>query len=181
MHIISGLYKNTPILSPEDEKTHPMGSREKLAMFNMLSSYLPSSVVLDAYAGSGALGLEAISRGASKVIFVEHSPKIAKTLKRNIEKVCSLDSSAENKAELIIRDVSKLDLEEKSFDIIIADPPYNNINKKDIESLVKYLKSNGIFVLSSPRNEDELLGLPGMDIITDKYYSSAKITLFKKS
>ena len=90
MQIISGIYKNKKILSPLDSRTHPMGSREKLALFNSLTSLLPNNSfiglsVLDVFAGTGALGLEALSRGAKNVIFVEKSREIAKILAKNIK------------------------------------------------------------------------------------------------
>ena len=67
VRITSGSYKGRRVATPGG-KTHPMGNREKIALFNMVSEYLPGSRVLDAYAGSGALGIEALSRGAAEVV-----------------------------------------------------------------------------------------------------------------
>ena len=68
--IASGIFRGRSIKSPKSSLTHPMGAREKLALFNMIVDDLPGSLVLDAFAGSGALGIEALSRGASEVVFV---------------------------------------------------------------------------------------------------------------
>ena len=64
-----------------------MGAREKLALFNMLAEWLPGATVLDAYAGSGALGIEALSRGAGHVVLVEKSPRVAKIIRQNMKSV----------------------------------------------------------------------------------------------
>ncbi|MBR3257221.1 RsmD family RNA methyltransferase [Candidatus Saccharibacteria bacterium] len=87
MRIISGINKNKNIQSPNLNSTHPMGDRERIALFNMLESEIGSFKglkVLDLYAGTGALGLEALSRGASSATFVENSEKCLKTLRSNI-------------------------------------------------------------------------------------------------
>ena len=84
MQIISGRFKHQTIKSPNDTLTHPMGSREKMALFNMLTGEITGKNVLDVFAGTGALGLEALSLGAKSVVFIEKSPKIAKILKEKL-------------------------------------------------------------------------------------------------
>ncbi|MBR3414997.1 RsmD family RNA methyltransferase [Candidatus Saccharibacteria bacterium] len=86
LRILSGKYKGTKLKSPDLATTHPMGSREKLALFNMLSPYLEGATVLDYFAGSGALGLEALSRGAASVTFIENNPKALQTIRENCER-----------------------------------------------------------------------------------------------
>ena len=172
MQVISGIYKNRPLKSPNDEKTHPMGSREKLALFNMISTYLPGSTVLDAFAGSGALGIEALSRGAKKVIFVEKSGKIAKTIKENL---VSLGEEAVENAVIYTEDVTKFNTEE-TFDIIIADPPYNLFNSSAIEPLIKLLKTDGILVLSHPGEAPEL---PPLKLQKSRTYAAATISIYQ--
>ena len=81
MRIISGIYKNREFSSPDDIKTHPMGNREKLALFNMLLPYLSEKIVLDAFSGSGALGFESLSRGAKRVVLSKKIKKSQKQLK----------------------------------------------------------------------------------------------------
>lgn len=174
MQIISGIYKNKKLIAPNTDKTHPMGSREKMALFNMIMPYLSSSIVLDAFSGSGAIGLEAISRGASKVTLVENSGKVAKIIKENLE---NLGEEAKNKAEIIVKNVEKLEFAPESFDIIIADPPYTNFDTKCIENLEKFLKNDGIFVLSHPGNAPKLTNL---SLLKSHGYAAANISLYKK-
>lgn len=92
VRITSGRFKGRKIATPGGE-THPMGERERLALFNMISEYLPGAMVLDAFAGSGALGIEALSRGASKVAFVDSSQKATRCIRGNL---LSLDIAIEN-------------------------------------------------------------------------------------
>ena len=174
MQVISGIYKNRQLKSPNDSKTHPMGSREKLALFNMLSPYLQNSIVLDAFAGSGALGIEALSRGAQKVVFIEKSAKVANTIKENLS---NLDRQAVQNSQIIIQDILNFNALEK-FDLIIADPPYNLFDPSKIEPLLKFLKPNGILALSHPGKA------PVFSLLTlqkTHSYAAANISLYQLS
>lgn len=170
IRITSGKYRGRSIKSPKSAQTHPMGSREKIALFNMISEYLPEADVLDAFAGSGALGIEAISRGANSADFIEKSPKIAQNLINNLA-ILGISSS----------DVSILDVKKytstKKYDIIIADPPYGEFVPNTILYLTKYLKNGGIFVLSHPGTTPEISGLK---LTKTHKYAAANITIYQK-
>lgn len=167
MRIISGIYKNKEILIPGTDKTHPMGSREKLALFNMILPYLPEKRVLDAFAGSGALGLEALSRGASEAVFVEKDEKAVKIIKENLK------SLGVTNATVVKSTVDTFEPEEK-FDLIFADPPYNKFEKSQIEHLARFLSSDGTLVLSSPEPVD----LPGLKLLKSRKYAGCIISIF---
>lgn len=85
LRVISGRHRGVNLRSPLHASTHPMGAREKLALFNMVN--VEGARVLDAYAGSGALGIEALSRGACEVIFVEANRAVGKVLQENLDKI----------------------------------------------------------------------------------------------
>lgn len=87
LYVIAGRYKGAKLLSPHQTSTHPMGNRAKNALFNLLQPYLAGATVLDAYAGTGALGIEALSRGARNVVFVEKSPRVAQILATNYAQI----------------------------------------------------------------------------------------------
>lgn len=169
--ITSGKLRGRNISSPNLKTTHPMGAREKLALFNMITDYLPGAVALDAYAGSGALGIEALSRGANHVTFVEENPRAAAVIRENLAELGLLECAVISK-----RDVKDF-LPTEKFDIIIADPPYDDFNLDSIENLAKFLKEDGVFVLSHPGDTPEIGGLK---LQKTREYAGAHISIYTK-
>ncbi len=146
-----------------------MGERERLALFNKISDYLSGANVLDAFAGSGALGIEAVSRGALSVTFIEKSPKAARIIRENLETLGI-------NGDVIVGDASKFSSEEK-FDVILADPPYDDFAPGEISLIAKNLAKDGILVLSHPSEAPELLGLSLMD---SRKYAGATLSFYAK-
>ena len=191
--ITSGIYRGQSIKSPDSKKTHPMGSREKIALFNMLSDYLPDARVLDAYAGSGALGIEAISRGADEVLFVDESHTAMRTIVMNCmslgledEQVAFYRGKASAFYEKIIQGNGiALDAQmamaaetfPKEVDVIIADPPYDDFEVEDIENLTEYLADDGVLALSHPGEAPEL---DGLTLEKSHQYAGATISVYTK-
>lgn len=170
--IISGIYKNRSLLTP-GEGTHPMGSRERLAIFNSLSDQVLDGVVLDAFAGSGALGIEALSRGAKMVYFVEHQPRAARTIAQNLESL----GVPNTQYEIIKEKVKNVNFP-PIFDVIFADPPYDNFDIGEVFGIANSLKTEGIFVFSHPKMEK--LELPGLKLEKSKKYAASYIDFFRK-
>jgi 16S rRNA (guanine966-N2)-methyltransferase len=166
--ITSGNLRGRTLLTPGGN-THPMGAREKLALFNMISSYLKDATVLDAYAGSGALGIEAISRGASKVIFIEKNAKAAQIIRQNLANLCL-------KADVFQGAVENFQSKAR-FDIILADPPYDHFNPEAINQLTPFLKNDGVLVLSHPNQAPEI---PGLSLLKSNRYAGAHLSLYIK-
>jgi len=166
VRITSGIYRGRSILTP-GEGTHPMGERERLALFNKVVDKINGGDVLDAYAGSGALGIEALSRGAASVIFIEKNPKAAKIIRDNL-KILGAD------AEVITGDASKFE-SDKTFDLILVDPPYDRFTTEALSSLSKLLKTDGILVLSHPGNTPEIEGL---SLIDSRKYAGATLSFY---
>ena len=164
--ITSGIYRGRTISTPGNG-THPMGERERLALFNMLGS-LAGARVLDAFAGSGALGIEALSRGAQKVVFVEKNHGACQVIKTNLT---SLNASG----EVLCADVAKLEAGE--FEVILADPPYDNFDPEIIENLVNHLTSGGTLVLSHP---DEAPVINGLTLEKTRQYAAAHLSFYSK-
>lgn len=169
IRITSGNLRSRAIRSPKSDLTHPMGAREKIALFNMISSDLPGAEVLDAFAGSGALGIEAISRGASDVVFIEKNAKIAGVIRENLRNL-RLDS------EVIVADAGKFETD-KDFDIILADPPYDKFKIEDILHLTKFLKNDGVFILSHPGDTPVM---DGLKLTKSRKYAGATISIYQK-
>lgn len=139
MRIISGKYKNRELKSPNSSITHPMSERARLSIFNMLGD-LSGKTALDLFAGTGALGLEALSRGAASCTFVEKDAKALACLKQNLKNI-------EN-CKIIKNDVYTIKLED-GFDLVFVDQPYDKFNK-DIEFFNKFLNKGGKIIVSSP-------------------------------
>lgn len=169
--ITSGKFRGRAINSPNLKTTHPMGAREKLALFNMLAEYLPGANVLDAYAGSGALGIEALSRGASYAMFVEKNPRAAAVIRKNLADLGLLENAGVSEWD------AKNFLPPRDFDIIIADPPYDTFDVRGIENLVKFLKKGGVLALSHP---DEAPEISGLTLQKTREYAAAKISIYTK-
>lgn len=123
MHIISGLYKSRKIQAPKGEKTRPSSGRLREAFFNICQNKLEGASFLDLFAGSGAMGLEALSRGAKQATFVDNSRESTRCIQANL---AALDIAANS--EVIYSDVfeamRKLAKRGRLFDLIYADPPY---------------------------------------------------------
>lgn len=166
--VISGKYRGQ-VLSTPGNKTHPMGAREKLALFNMIADFLPGALVLDAFAGSGALGIEAISRGAERMMFIEKSQKACQIIRQNLQKL-AID------AKIFTGDVVNFTTSIK-FDVILADPPYDDFDLSKIEQLGQFLKQGGILVLSHPQNTAELSKL---ELLKTRKYANATISIYVK-
>ena len=165
IRIISGEFGGRLIDTPNNTSTQPMGDRERMAIFNRLRSEIPGKVILDAFAGSGALGLEALSLGAKEVDFLENNPEAIRTIKSNLTKLGQ-------KAQVIKKPA-------REYDLIFADPPYPNPQYDFCAELVEHLNSGGYFVLSHP-----VVPLPpefeGLELISDKKYAAACIKIYQK-
>lgn len=122
MRIISGRWKGHRIRAPDGRRVRPTADRVREAWMSMLGRGIVGARVLDLFAGSGALGLEALSRGAREVVFVERSGSVLRTLRDNLERLGAGEDEV-----LVVRD-DALDyvdeLEEEAFDFALADPPY---------------------------------------------------------
>ena len=167
IRIISGKLGGRLIDTPKTDKTHPMGDRERSAIFNRLRGEIADKVILDAFAGSGAIGLEALSLGAAEVDFLENNRKAAKTIHDNIAKF-----KLDDKGKLVrkLRD---------EYDIIFADPPYDKPQYEYIEEIIKSLKHGGIFVLSHPESPAPW-EFRGLSLFSDKSYAAAHIKMYQK-
>ena len=170
--ITSGLFRGRELKAPQNGVTHPMGSREKLALFNSLGDKIKDKIILDVFAGTGALGLEALSRGASHVTFIEADKKAAEILKQNaivlgvFEQVRIYNTKAE-----------KIDFD-SPFDIVIADPPYEYFHDLPLSVLDRLAKTaREYFVLSHPSDFDP--HAIDAELLSTKAYAGSRITIFR--
>lgn len=176
MRIIAGQLRGRQFKSPRSHRSHPMSEKMRGALFNVLGD-INGLTFLDAYAGSGAMAYEAISRGASKATTVEKSILAYRTIKNNVETLSLGEQIKATRANITTWSDNNVDLE---FDVVIADPPYNDIKPNVLEKLVRHLKKDGIYVLSWPGSED-IEDIKGLEIIKHTDYGDSKLVFFRKS
>ncbi len=123
MRVIAGELRGRKIKAPDGLHTRPTTDRVKESIFSMIYPYLMDSIVLDLFAGSGNLGIEALSRGAQKSYFVENNKKSLEVVKENLSTLGLLDQSVVLLADAM-KALKELDLKGEKFDIIFLDPPY---------------------------------------------------------
>ena len=167
IRIISGSYGGRLIDTPKTRATHPMGERERSAIFNSIRSEIPGRRVLDAFAGSGAIGIEALSLGAAHVDFMENHPKAIRAIQKNLQNLQLVDHAG------ILR------IPDGDYGIIIADPPYDNPQYDLVAQLVTHLVPGGLFVLSHPETP-EPPHFSYLRLQSDKKYAAAHIKIYRK-
>ena len=154
MRVIAGKHKSKALESLEGRNTRPTMDTVKEGIFNSL--YDVSGLGLDLFAGSGALGIEALSRGMDKMIFVDQNFKAVKVIKANLNQL-DLMSQAEvykNNADRALKALAKREVQ---FDVIFLDPPYNKgLINEAISRIAEFnlLKENGIIVCEFSHNEE---------------------------
>ncbi len=171
--ITSGEFRGRSIKSPDSTATHPMGAREKLALFNMISDYIPGASVLDAFAGSGALGIEALSRGAAFVVFIEKDARACKTINENLRKL-NISSSRGSVLQYDIYKILKSVTD--CWNLVLADPPYDEYDEKKIQVLARVVaEPGGVLILSHP---DVPPRMPGLELLKTRRYAQAHISIY---
>ena len=181
MRIISGSFKGKKILEPKDNKTRPLRDLAKESIFNIIKHSnkfkidFSNSHILDLFSGVGSFGIECLSRGVTKVVFIENYQGVLPILKKNLLSLSSIKNY-----EIIEKDIYDenifLKLDDR-FDIIFLDPPYKY---KDLNNILygikekKILNQNGIIILH--RHKDEKDNFPSnFEIIETKLYGISKI------
>lgn len=177
LRVIGGRFGGRRLKAPRGHATHPMSERMRNAIFNMLVEQLPGAHVLDAFAGSGAMGLEAISRGAASSVLVEREKQAQTAITENIK-----DLGLEKEAGLIRANVAVWlkTVPPSSFDIIFADPPYNDTQFSTVEKLLGLLKPGGLMVLSHPGRGESPAGNKEFVVVDDRSYGKAHLTLYRR-
>ena len=172
MRIISGKYKGKKILGFDIEGTRPTMDRVKESLFGMIQDKIKDSICLDLFAGSGSLGIEALSNGAKKCIFVDNGKVVLNVLEKNLSGIDDY---------ILIKDdyIKALNKIDEKLDIVFLDPPYKlNLISKAIGEILKrdLLNDNGIIICEY---ESEVINC-SLDIIKEKKYGNKFIRIYKK-
>jgi 16S rRNA (guanine966-N2)-methyltransferase len=175
MRIIAGTHRGRRIAAPKGARTRPTGDRVREALFGLVGP-VDGASVLDLYAGSGALGLEALSRGAARCVFAETDPDACRAIRRNLEQL-GLPGGL-----VVQRDAAAFLRGEASagnrHDLVLLDPPYDRWSALEPELaplLGPVVAPSGLVVVETGARVEPLLPL---DLVTTRRYGSARLTLF---
>jgi 16S rRNA (guanine966-N2)-methyltransferase len=178
MRIISGQWRSRPLIAPKGDTTRPTADRTRETLFSMLNSRLGSFedlAVLDLFAGSGALGLEALSRGAATCTFVEHDAAALKALESNIDKL-----GAKAQSDIRRSSVMSLGSAIKPFDVIFMDPPYaSGAGAVALDKLARLGWFAPAAWISIETSNKEAIDVKGFAIDNVRDVGKARITLLR--
>lgn len=177
MRVTTGLARGRNLEAPKGLDTRPSSDMTKQAVFNIIQNYVESASFLDLFAGSGQMGIEALSRGAKNAVFVDSDSRAIEAIRKNL-KHCNLSDYAK---------VSQMDASAflqscaQKFDIVFMDPPYQqDMLTKLLPLIAQQMKEGGIIVCETERNE----ALPedaGSYAVSKTYlYGKAKITVYRE-
>lgn len=174
VRLISGEFGGRYLEAPDTSRTHPMSERIRGALFNMLGD-MDDLRVLDAFAGTGAIGLEALSRGAREAVFIERDRIAQKVLANNIRMLGVGDRTSLIKAPVASwSETASTEL----FDLIFADPPYHDVQLSTVSRLVKYLNPKGLMILSHPGRESAPT-VNGVVVVDNRSYGDAALAFYR--
>ena len=166
MRIIAGRMKGTKLFTLDGLNTRPTLDRVKEPLFSIINFNLDDAVVLDLFSGSGALGLESISRGAKKAYLCDNSYEAIRVIKQNVEKT-KAQASAVVISKNFVKAIEELALEKIKFDIVFLDPPYKtDYAEQATEMIIKnnLLADSGIIIIETDEKEKVLEKLQNIDI-----------------
>jgi 16S rRNA (guanine966-N2)-methyltransferase len=171
LRIVGGTHRGHRIAAPKGLDTRPTSDRVRESAFNLIGP-VDDAEVLDLFAGSGAMGLEALSRGAGHATFVERDPAACRVIKGNLEKL-------KLRGTVLCADALRTVAEERRrYDLVLCDPPYDFDGARLAPHLAKLLADDGLLVwetsgrLAAPE-------APGLRQRTTRRYGSARLTLFE--
>ena len=175
MRIIAGYLGGRQFNSPRSNRTHPMSDKARGGLFNSLGD-IDGLSILDAFAGSGALSFEAISRGAGSVISVDIDKNAYQAITESIK---SLD--LRDKVKVIRANISGWsdNNPDRQFDIVIAAPPYDDLQPKIVSKITNHVKPGGLYILDWPAKEDAP-DLTNLEVIAEHDYGDAKLIFFRR-
>ena len=174
MRIIAGSLGGRNYSSPQGNRTHPMSEKARGGLFNALGDIVGLEF-LDAFAGSGALSFEAISRGAKSVLAIDNDRNAQDCISKNIK-----DLGLEHNIKLIKASASSwLETAGDTFDVVVLDPPYDAINYSLISELAERANANGLVIISLPPISKFKLS-DSFEVLQIKDYGDASVAFYRK-
>jgi len=177
VRIIAGSRKGHRIDAPKGRATRPTSDRVRENVFNLIAPWVEDAVVLDLFAGSGAMGLEALSRGAARAVFVESNADAARTIDRNLDRL-RLTGARVVRGDAL-RTIAQEANAGAKYDLVLVDPPYGmltEIQPRLARHLPPLLAADGLLVLETDARTEPELPLP---VRTSRKYGQTRVTLFE--
>lgn len=177
MRIISGKARGTKINTIDEVTTRPTLDRVRESLFNIIQNYVSNTYVLDIFAGSGALGIEALSRGAKQAVFCDINKDAVKIINENLMKT-RLNENATVYNMNYKKMIEKLSKNDLKFDIVFVDPPYKeNIAVNSVKLIIQnnLLNENGIVIIETDEKERDLKELQELNKIENENLRKIKI------
>ncbi len=181
MRIVGGMAKGVILKSGKGMRIRPTSDKIREALFNILSADIGGSTFLDCYAGSGAVGIEALSRGAEKVIFVESDGRAVGIIKENLKR-CHLAEKAVIIHRNFERSAKRIKEIQNSFDLIFADPPYQGINYETLINQTRkhaLLNKLGWLIIENLRKDPLPDTINDLDKMRVKYYGQTALSFYQ--
>lgn len=176
MRVIAGSAKRIQLKTVEGLDTRPTTDRIKETLFNMISEYLADSTFLDLFSGSGAIGIEALSRGAASAVFVEKNRNAMSCIRDNLKRT-KLTQQAELYETDVINALSRME-GRKKFDYVFMDPPYNQFLEKRVLEFLRgsnLLTEDALIIVEASLKTDFSYATElGFDIVKEKEYKTNK-------
>lgn len=179
MRVITGKARGVNLKTPEGIQTRPTADRVKEALFSVINFDIPGAVVLDLFGGTGQLGIEALSRGANRAVFVDESEKACLLIRENLRRTKLEQQSKVLRSDYLAFLHSCID----KFDIVFLDPPYAEVfleNALKCITEIDILRSGGIIVCERPLDKELPYEYPGYSRSRDYKYGKTLITLYRK-
>lgn len=169
MHIIGGKFHRRPLTAPKGDATRPTSARLREALFNIVQKEIEGADFLDIFAGSGAVGLEALSRGAKQATFIESNRMALTALQTNLSK---LDAASQSKVLFgdYLKILKRLQIAHQQFDIIFADAPYamTNVLEELLDIVGSLLKPGGLFFMENAKDLCFPLDLRNLSLVNSR-------------
>ena len=183
MRIIGGEYKSRLIAMPKGVEIRPTQDKVREAIFNILGDCLCEKTVLELFAGSGAFGIEAISRGAKSVTFVDNNFRCTQTIRANLESLGVSDSKYDLIKTNALSVLPRLAKNAEKFDIVFLDPPYyKEIAKKCLINIDSYdiVSPVGLIIIEHFKKDALDVELERFLFLDERRYGDTVITIYRK-
>ncbi|NMB44501.1 MAG: 16S rRNA (guanine(966)-N(2))-methyltransferase RsmD [Clostridiales bacterium] len=184
MRVIAGTAKSIKLDTIEGDKTRPTTDRTKETLFNIIQYDVQDCVFLDLFCGSGAIGIEALSRGAKQAFFVDNNREAVAITKKNLKKT-KLEEKAKVIKSVALASIGEIEAYGLGFDIIFMDPPYNKLLEKDILLTIEksgLIHDNTIIIVEASIETDfQYLEDTSLHVYREKNYKTSKHVFIRKN